>query len=133
MNSQEKFEYWLEIAQNDLNIAESMLIMGHWLFVAVQCQQAIEKLAKGLYTVYNNEDPPRIHNIAKLIKEFENKLPIKIDIDLYVFFYELSEYYINNRYPDFKNKLNALMNKNKAQAILTKTKEVFLWLLTLKP
>jgi HEPN domain-containing protein len=110
-----------------------MLITGRWLYVAILCQQAIEKLVKGLYTLYINDHVPRIHNISRLIEDFENKLPVKIDTDTYKFLYDLSEYYINNRYPDFKSKLNSRIDKNQAQAILIKTKEVFLWLMTLKP
>ncbi|MDR2670629.1 MAG: HEPN domain-containing protein, partial [Oscillospiraceae bacterium] len=50
MDGLEKFEYWLDIAKYDLTVAESMLRDGHWLYVVFMCQQAVEKLVKGLYS-----------------------------------------------------------------------------------
>ena len=46
MDAQEKFEFWLDIAQYDLGVAESMLKSGRWLYTVFCCQQAIEKLVK---------------------------------------------------------------------------------------
>jgi len=33
------------------------------LHVAYMCQQAVEKLVKGLFVLHKGEEPPRIHNI----------------------------------------------------------------------
>jgi HEPN domain-containing protein len=44
MDSQEKFEYWVDIARYDLDTADAMFKTGRWLYVAFMCQQAIEKL-----------------------------------------------------------------------------------------
>jgi hypothetical protein len=46
---------------------------------------------------------------------------------------EFSLFYINNRYINYKIDLSKLVTKKNADDILTKTKEMFLWLLTLKP
>jgi HEPN domain-containing protein len=64
MDNQEKFEYWLDIAQDDLELARDCFNSGRWSYVAVMCQQAIEKLTKGLYILYNDDNVPRIHNIG---------------------------------------------------------------------
>jgi HEPN domain-containing protein len=62
MDNQEKFEYWLDIAQYDLDSASDNFKVGRWLYVAFMCQQAIEKLVKGLYILYNNDDAPFTKN-----------------------------------------------------------------------
>ena len=49
MDSSEKFNYWKDIAQYDLDTAQAMFDAGRWLYVVFMCQQAIEKLCKGLY------------------------------------------------------------------------------------
>jgi hypothetical protein len=49
MDRQEKYEYWLALAQEDLRTAEAMHGAGRWLYVAFCCQQAVEKAVKGLY------------------------------------------------------------------------------------
>jgi len=72
MNAQEKYEYWLDIAQYDLETANSMLSSGRWLYVVFMCQQATEKLAKGLYTLYVDDNIPRIHNIKTIVERFED-------------------------------------------------------------
>jgi hypothetical protein len=40
---------------------------------------------------------------------------------------------LNNRYPEYKERLSISLTKKEARDILKKTKEVFKWLLTLKP
>ena len=91
------------------------------------------KLAKGLYTLYVDDNIPRVHNIKTIIERFEDKLPISIPECKLDFFDTLSAYYLNNRYPDFMVKLSSQVKKAEATKILSETKEVFAWLLTLKP
>ena len=133
MTAQEKFEHWLDIAQYDLETAQSMLSGGRWLYVVFMCQQAIEKLSKGLYTLYVDDNIPKIHNIKTIFDYFEDKLPNPITEERLELFDTLSAYYLNNRYPDFMRKMSLQVNKEEASKILTDTREVFLWLLTLKP
>ena len=133
MTVQEKYEHWLDIAQYDLETAQSMLSSGRWLYVVFMCQQAIEKLSKGLYTLYVDDNIPRIHNIKTIIERFEEKLPIEIPEETLDFFDTLSSYYLNNRYPDFMSKLSSQIKEAEATKTLSQAKEVFSWLLTLKP
>jgi HEPN domain-containing protein len=49
MDDQEKYEYWLETAQYDLDTAKAMFESGRWLYAVFMCQQAVEKLSKALY------------------------------------------------------------------------------------
>ena len=133
MTAQEKYEHWLDIAQYDLETAGNMLSSGRWLYVVFMCQQAVEKLAKGLYTLYVDDNFPRTHNIKAIIECFEDKLQNPIPEAKFDFFDTLSAYYLNNRYPDFMSKLSLQIKKTEATEILSETKEVFAWLLTLKP
>ena len=133
MDIQEKFAYWLDIAQYDLETAEAMFVSGRWLYVFFMCQQAIEKLCKGLYLFYIDDDIPKIHDINSLITKFADKLPIAIDDNKRMLFARLSAFYLNSRYPEYKNRLSISLNKEEAQGILEKTKEAFTWLMTLKP
>ena len=133
MNAQEKFEYWLDIAQYDLSTAQSMLDSGRWLYTVFCCQQAVEKLVKGLYIFYVDDNVPRIHNINALIDHFVDKLKEPISEKFSKLFKELTGYYISNRYPDYISKINEQMDKNDTIRIHNETKEAFAWLLTLKP
>jgi hypothetical protein len=56
LNPNEKYAYWEDIAEYDLKTAEAMYQSGRYLYVVFMCQQAIEKLVKGLYVFKLNED-----------------------------------------------------------------------------
>ena len=133
MDSQEKYNFWQAIAQYDLETAHAMFAAGRWLYVVFMCQQAIEKLCKGLYLLYIDDDVPRIHDINSLVTKFAEKLPGPIDDDKRLLFAKLSAFYLNNRYPEYKERLSESLNREEAQSILNKSKEAFEWLLTLKP
>ncbi|MCL2081510.1 MAG: HEPN domain-containing protein [Oscillospiraceae bacterium] len=132
MTSFERFDYWLDIAEYDLVTAEAMYNSGRWLYVAFMCQQAIEKLCKGLYNLYADENAPRIHNIRSVLRKFADKLPAAITEEQYRFFDNLTAFYLEGRYPEHKQKLSELVHEPEAKRILAKTKEEFEWPLTLK-
>jgi len=132
MDSLDKFEYWQDIAQYDLETAQAMVAAGRWLYVVFMCQQAIEKLCKGLYLLFIDDDVPRTHDINSLITRVADKLPQPIDDDKRQLFAKLSAFYINNRYPKYKERLSTSLNREEAESILEKSKEAFKWLLTFK-
>lgn len=137
MDNEEKYLYWQDIAKYDLETAEAMLSSGRYLYVVFMCQQSIEKLVKGLYVLYKDEEPPRIHNIWNVfnrvfdVSTFQEAEKI-IAEKHFLLFDELLAYYISERYPSYKGKLSQSITKEKATEILIKTKEVFSWLKSLK-
>ncbi|MCL2721534.1 MAG: HEPN domain-containing protein [Treponema sp.] len=133
MELMEKFEYWHDIAKYDLKTAQVMYKTGRWLYVVFMCQQAIEKLCKGLYLLFLDDNVPYTHDINSLVTRFADKLPDSVSDDRRLFFARLSAFYLNNRYPEYKERLSETLNKKDAKEILGKTKEVFKWLLTMKP
>jgi HEPN domain-containing protein len=133
MTPQEKFEYWLNVAQRDLDVAETLLNNRHWLYVAFMCQQAVEKIAKGLYLLYLNDDIPRTHNIRSIVGSYEKMLPVEIPLETRSLFVKLSTCYLNNRYPEYKEELSNEIKEHEARALYSQTQEVCTWLLTLKP
>jgi HEPN domain-containing protein len=133
MTNEEKFAYWLDIAEYDLKTAEAMFASGRWLYVVFMCQQAIEKLVKGLYLLYIDDNIPRVHNIGNIFSKFADKLPVETDEEKYQLFEKLSIYYLETRYPEYKDKLSETTSEDTAKILLKKSREVFAWLLTNKP
>ena len=133
MNAQEKYEYWLDIAQYDLDTADIMMNGGRWLYVVFMCQQAVEKLVKGLYVLYVDDNVPKTHNIRVIVEKFENLLPEAVTNERYNLFEDLTIHYLNGRYADYKLKMSKRVNEQIATDYLKLSKEVFAWLLTLKP
>jgi HEPN domain-containing protein len=133
MTANDKFDYWLDIAQYDLVTADAMFKAGRWLYVVFMCEQAIEKLCKGLYVLHKDDDVPRVHSIGQIVKRFEDSLAVTVTDEQYQFFNRLSSFYLEGRYPEYMQKLSVLLNEQEARDILNKTRESFSWLLTLKP
>ena len=132
MTNEEKYAYWLQLAQYDLDTAHTMSTGGRWFYVIYMCQQAIEKLCKGLYNFYIDDNVPKVHNIRFILAKIEDKLSITIDSDIYKLADTLSAHYLSNRYPDFSRQPSTYIDKDTAANLLEKTREAFSWLLTLK-
>lgn len=139
MNSLEKFKYWESKATYDLETAKVMLQTGRYLYVTFMAQQAIEKLVKGLYVLYIDQEPARTHNIwlifkglmeVEQFKEIEDHAFVKAQ-EYKPFFSDLLFYYIAERYPDYKRQLSSNITETRAKEVLKKTEEVFTWLQSL--
>jgi len=46
-----------------------MLASGRYVYVVFMCQQSIEKLGKGLYNYYIDDNVPRVHNISLVLNK----------------------------------------------------------------
>jgi len=130
---EEKFQYWLNYAQNDLDSADFMFKSGRWFYTLFMCQQAIEKLVKGLYILYIDDNVPRIHDVNSIFEKFKDKLPEQLTEDRVKLFDTLSQFYLRSRYPDYTSALASVTTSETAQTVYEKSKEAFQWMLTMKP
>ena len=133
LSPEEKYQYWLSYAQNDLETAEIMYESGRWFYTIFMCQQAIEKLVKALYILYIDDDVPRLHDINNIFDRFRDKLTETLASDLTELFDTLSQFYLRSRYPDYSSALSSLTTGESTKTIYIKSKEAFQWLLTMKP
>ncbi len=127
MEKKEKVDYWLDIADYDLQTAKAMLTSGRYLYVVFMCQQAMEKTIKALYIQLFDTEPPRSHNLAFLF----DKLGKVISPETVAFFNTLSAHYLNNRYPEYTHKLSSSLDEQRAQDALQNTEETYVWLKSL--
>jgi HEPN domain-containing protein len=103
-----------------------MLKAGRYLYVGFMCHQSIEKLLKGIYSNKYNTVPPRIHNLAKLLKLVG--LDKEIPQDLLEFLNELNPLNIATRYPDEDFDLIKDIDHDYATALLKNCGRLFTWL-----
>jgi len=117
--------HWVERSEYDLDTAKAMLNTGRYLYVGYMCQQAIEKLLKGMMAQQNKENLP-IHNLNRLaeVAEIANFLSLEQNN----FLAELTPFCIEARYGDFKESLSEILDKEKAEIIYQQTREFFKWL-----
>ena len=141
MDRKQKYSYWEDIAIYDLETAGAMLASKRYLYVVFMCQQSIEKLVKGLFVMFHDQEPPRTHNIAQVFKqiveamdgEFKDTEEFIRKLDKYnAFFVKLLAYYIAERHPSYKEKLSQAVDQQEAKDVLELTEEVFIWLISLK-
>jgi HEPN domain-containing protein len=125
MEKDEKFLYWLDIAEYDLKTAEAMLDSGRFVYVVFMCQQSLEKLTKGLYNYYIDDKVPRVHNISFVLNKLSEKLNIEVEESNFSLFDKLAAYYLQGRCPSFKEKISKLVNEEEARELFRKTEEVF--------
>ncbi len=112
---------WLKISEYDLKTAEAMLSTGRYLYVAFMCQQAIEKILKGIYADKKNEAPPRTHNLLYLV----DVLSLDISDTRKIFLSELNQFYLESRYPNEQGKLAEGVDRDRCEILLSKTKEAW--------
>lgn len=124
MEIKEKINFWLENAEYDLQTAEVMHNSARYAYTAFMCQQAIEKIIKAIYLQEKKSEAARSHNLSYLIGLL-NISADQVPLDLLG---ELSAYYLEGRYPTYKEKISQLINKNKSGELLSQTKECFKWL-----
>jgi HEPN domain-containing protein len=114
-------ERWLKIAEGDLAMAVHGFddkLFGQCIF---HCQQALEKVLKGLWIERSEElMPPRTHNLPRLARE----AGLALSEDQFRFLQRLSEQYLPTRY----GYLDSELPEEAAISYHEQTKEMFEWL-----
>ncbi|MFO7985330.1 MAG: HEPN domain-containing protein [Desulfatiglandaceae bacterium] len=124
MKIADKVEYWLDIAEYDMKTARSMHKSGRYLYTVFMSQQATEKILKANHLKMFSKEAPFSHNLVYLASLMELEISDK-DLALIS---ELTAYYIEARYPSYKEKLTTLIGKDQSASILTRTEALFRWL-----
>ncbi len=126
MGEQEKIDYWIEIALDDLDSAEIMLKSGKYLQSGFYCHQAIEKVLKGYYLYNTGSEPPYTHNLLRLAEEsyiadiLSDEQGLLIDM--------LMPLNIEARYPDDRREIMKTLTSEKSRDLYNKTKGLFSWI-----
>ncbi len=120
-------QQWADRAHYDLETARAMLDCERFLYVLFCCQQAVEKMLKGVIAARTGELPPRLHNLMQLAK-YAGLGP---DEDQSRLMRELSEYYFESRYPDTMEAGFSDVSPETARQALTHTEAMVQWLLSM--
>ena len=113
---------WLEIAANDLEMAQLALKPRKFLYVAFHSQQAVEKYFKALYVLARKGNPPYVHDLVRLYHLVEEILG-KSSVDLEQL-NELNVYYIASRYPSYKTEVSKNLTNTKVKNFVAFAKKI---------
>ena len=125
MTVDEKVKYWIDLSQNDFNVAQTLMKNGHNLYTGFMCHQAIEKIFKGYFAKVKNEPPPFKHDLEYLAQQ--SGLYNILNEKQILFIEELNPLNIEARYPDYKNKTAQYLTNEKTKVIYKQTKELLQW------
>lgn len=126
MTAEEKAQYWLNIADYDLETAEAMYKTGRWLYVAFMCHQVIEKTLKAYWCKTQPEDPPYTHNLILLATQ--SGLADMMSDEQNLFIARIMPMNIAARYPSYKDQMSKTLNKNTCRSIIDNTGQLQLWI-----
>lgn len=123
----DKFKYWIDIANEDLAVAEDLFKAKRWLYVAFMCHQVIEKTLKAYWNATRDDEPPYIHNHRRLAEGAG--LYSQMDNQQRRFLGLISNMNIEARYPDYKSNVARSLDEQKCREIINNTKQMQQWIL----
>jgi HEPN domain-containing protein len=126
MTNEEKVQYWIELSDDDLGVAEIMLREKRFLYLGFMCHQVVEKIFKGYYSKQMEDTPPFTHDLKFLAQGAgfwetfteEQKQFIR----------KLGPLNIRTRYPDYKRELSKELTQSVCESILEQTKTLQQWI-----
>ncbi len=124
MTKEEQIDYWIHSADDDFEVAETLLLARKNLWCLFICHLVIEKTLKAHYVNVFDESPPKIHNLLNLASKVKfdlNEVQNSLLDDLNIF-------QISARYPDYKERLNKTCTNEFTNDFFQKVKEIFEWM-----
>jgi HEPN domain-containing protein len=124
----EKVEYWLAIADYDIETARAMLKSGRFLYVGFMCHQTIEKALKAVISqdCKEGEIPPKIHDLSKLA--VRTGLLDLMSEEQQDFIEDLNPLHIEARYPEYKDEIAAGLTKENCGELVLGTEKLLCWI-----
>lgn len=126
MQQDRSIQYWVELANYDLETAKVMLEGQRFLYVGFMCHQVVEKIIKAYYVYHIKDTPPYIHNLTSLARKanlydgLTNEQKDLLDL--------LEPLNVEARYPTHKERLAQALTQDRCLTILQKTKEFLKWI-----
>ena len=122
----DKVEYWINLANEDLSVAE-LLITGHkYLQAGFFCHLIIEKALKAAIANSSDEIPPKTHDLIKLAQR--GGIYDILSEDQKDLLDELTPLNIEARYPSYKENISKILTTEKTKLLFKKTEELLCWI-----
>ena len=122
----DRIQYWIDMAEYDLETARVMITGKRFLYVGFMCHQVIEKILKGFYVFQKNANPSYTHNLSHLAHQ--GGLNDKMTEEQKDFIDILEPLNVGARYPTHKEQLIRSLDEEKCKEILQKTERLYQWI-----
>lgn len=122
----ERIQYWVEVAEYDLETADAMLRTDRLLYVGFMCHLATEKMLKAHVAKATQQMPPKTHNLPRLA-DLAGLLAGLSEVQK-DFIALLNPLNVESRYPEYIKDLTNRFTREHAEDTLRQTKEFVAWL-----
>jgi HEPN domain-containing protein len=130
MSDYDKYEYWLEGSEYDIETAKVMHRTRRYLYVGFMCHQSVEKALKAVFVRdYPPENLPYTHNLEKIAES--SAIYGKMSESQKRFLEELVPLNIESRYPETRAKLAVSLTTTYCKNLIARTEEFIKWLITI--
>ena len=122
----DKAKYWLELCDDDMKAAEVLFDNGQFLWMSFVCHLIVEKAIKAVIVSKTTGMPPKIHKLDKLAEfgciydELTDAQKDLLD--------KLTPLQIEGRYPEYKERISALLSQQYCYKLFTETREFVCWI-----
>jgi HEPN domain-containing protein len=125
MNIEDHIQFWLDGADHDLDVAESLFSAGKYDWCLFLAQLVIEKALKAVYVRDNNNQlPPRTHNLVRLAETTH----LQFDNEQKEFLSEITDYNLEVRYPTYARDFYKQCTEAFAAKKFDDIKEIYRWI-----
>ena len=124
MKKEEIIKYWLDTSDRDYKTVESLFNSEEFPWGLFLGHLVLEKLLKALYVQEVDNNPPRIHDLARLA----GKCNITIDEQMLDKLEFITRFNLNVRYPDYQQEFYKICTKEFSLDALKMINEVRQWL-----
>jgi HEPN domain-containing protein len=127
MTAEEKIQYWINLSNNDLKVANTLLKGKHYLYTGFMCHQVIEKIFKAYYIKLKAEIPPYTHDLRyiAIVADFWKDLSDVQQLQVI----ELLPLQIEARYPEYKNRIAQSLSEGKCSQLIEQVKLLQQWII----
>jgi HEPN domain-containing protein len=124
MTIDEQIQYWIDIAENDLPVAEHLFEKGDNVWCLFIAHLILEKILKAVYVRDNHSIPPKTHDLLRLAKSTK----LQLSKDQEEFLNTVNDFNIESRYPDYKQQFYKVCTKEYTEENFNKVKEMYQWI-----
>lgn len=125
MTRDEIVQYWLESAEEDFIVMDSIFKTGHYVWALFIGHLVVEKLLKAYYVKNIDDNVPQIHHLLKIAE----KSGLDLSEEDKDFLLEVTTFNIEARYPDYKHRFRKKATPEFTGKYISKIKEFRQWLI----
>lgn len=120
MNRQQQITYWVNSANHDLDVAETLFQSAKYDWCLYIAHLVLEKMFKAHYIKNIGKAPPRIHDLVRLT----DMTGVEFNEDTLEFLDGVNTFNISARYPDEKLKFYKMCTQEFTQEQFRRIKDI---------